>query len=113
MRARTGKVDFVPISYPESSGSLASAWLPGDQPLVKEPEDSGYESDFVPSSSLKLRSFWSAPRKCGLCWPKTRASSGDEIGFVHIVRNKIKEKFIMKICNQTRDLSRISKTGIP
>ena len=50
MRARTGKVDFVPISYPESSGSLASAWLPGDQPLVKEPDDSGYEIDFVPSS---------------------------------------------------------------
>ena len=48
MRTRTGKVDFAPISYPESSGSLASAWSPGDQPLTKEPEDSGYEIDFVP-----------------------------------------------------------------
>ena len=29
------------ISYPESSGSLASGWYPGDQPLAKEPEDCG------------------------------------------------------------------------
>ena len=32
------------ISYPESSGSLASGWSPGDQPLAKEPEDSGYKT---------------------------------------------------------------------
>ena len=33
------------MSYLESSGSLASGWSPGDQPLDKEPEDSGYEID--------------------------------------------------------------------
>ena len=40
-------VKTVSISYPESSGSLASGWSLGDQPLVKELEDSGYEIETV------------------------------------------------------------------
>ena len=44
-----------PISNPESSGCLASVWSPCDQPLAKEPKDSGYE---IEGSTLN--------RKCGL-----------------------------------------------
>ena len=40
-------VKTVSISYPESSGSLASGWSPGDQPLAKEPEDSRYEIETI------------------------------------------------------------------
>ena len=40
-----GSSDTSSISYPESSGFLASGWSPGKQPLAKEPEDSGYDID--------------------------------------------------------------------
>ena len=47
-------IELVAISYPESSGSLASSWSPGDQPLDKDPEDSGYEIELVEESYLLL-----------------------------------------------------------
>ena len=40
---------FCTVLYPEFSGSLASGWSPGDQPLAKEPEDSGYEIEYCVS----------------------------------------------------------------